>query len=49
METENKTAMAILPETKEVYEAPVIQTVEVRVEQGFQISGPGEIDDDPSC
>ena len=48
MKTENKTAMAVLPDTKEMYEAPVIQTVEVRVEQGFQISGPGDTDDDPS-
>ena len=25
--------------TKEVYAAPVIETVEIRVEQGFQMSG----------
>ena len=27
-----------LQETKEVYEAPVIETVEVKVERGFQTS-----------
>ena len=26
------------PETREVYEAPVMETVEVKVEQGFQMS-----------
>ena len=33
METEKKT-------TKEKYEAPIIQLVEVEVEQGFQMTGP---------
>jgi hypothetical protein len=28
-----------LAETKEVYEAPIIKTIEVRVEQGFQQTG----------
>jgi len=34
-------------ETKEVYEAPVIEIVEVRVEQGFQASGPPGLDSPP--
>ena len=38
MKTENKTAMAVLPDTKEMYEAPLIQSVEVEVEQGFLAS-----------
>jgi len=49
MKTENKTAMTVLPDIKEVYEAPVIQTVEVRVEQGFQISDLVDPYDEPSC
>jgi hypothetical protein len=28
-------------ESKELYEAPVIETIEVRVEQGFQLTGGG--------
>ena len=38
MEKETKTAPVNVPETKEAYEAPVIETIEVRVEQGFQAS-----------
>jgi len=26
-------------ETREIYEAPVMETVEIKVEQGFQMSG----------
>ena len=29
----------VLKDTREVYEAPVVEAVEVRVEQGFQMSG----------
>ena len=33
---------------KEVYEAPVMEVVEVMVEQGFQMSGtPSSVNDDP--
>jgi len=51
---ENKNTAAILPEMKGVYEAPVIEIVEVKVEQGFQgtITPPGgdggHPDDDPT-
>ena len=34
----------VLPESKEAYEAPVIEIAEVRVERGFQASGDG-VDD----
>ena len=47
MKTENKTSMAVLPDIKEFYEAPIIHLAEIRVEQGFQLSGlavPGETD-----
>jgi len=33
--------LTFLPEAREVYEAPVIETVEVRVERGFQATGDG--------
>jgi hypothetical protein len=36
MEKENKITTAYLPEA---YEAPVIEIIEVRVEQGFNCSG----------
>ena len=35
---------ASMPGTREVYEAPVIDTVEVQVEQGFQTSSPAGLD-----
>jgi len=38
METRNFINQVIIPETKEVYKAPVIEIVEVIVEQGFQNS-----------
>ena len=39
METiNNKLTTASLSDTREVYEAPVIEAVEVSVEQGFQAS-----------
>jgi len=41
MEKDNKITTAYLPEIKEMYEAPIIKMVEVKVEQGFQAS-PGE-------
>jgi len=31
----------VLPKSKEAYEAPVIEIIEVSVEQGFQASGDG--------
>jgi len=34
----------VLPKPKEAYEAPVIEIIEVKVEQGFQASGDG-VDD----
>ena len=37
----------VFPETKEDYEAPVIETVEVRVERGFQES-PGGLSRNPN-
>ena len=40
----NLTGMA---ETREVYEAPVIETVEVKVERGFQESGFGDMGSSP--
>jgi len=39
METKYIISPVIIPETKEIYEAPVIQVVEVKVEQGVQMSG----------
>lgn len=43
METNNLVNPANAPETKEVYEAPVVKTVAVKVEHGVQmyLSGPG--------
>jgi len=41
----NKIDLAGLPEIREIYETPVIEMVEVRVEQGFQ-SSPLSPDDD---
>ena len=38
MEKENNINMDSLAEKREVYKAPVIEMVEVRVEQGFQIT-----------
>ena len=38
MKTENLINPASFPETKEVYEAPVIETVEIKVERGFEDS-----------
>ena len=40
MEKENKIYMDSLVKSKEVYIAPVIETIEVKVEQGFEISPP---------
>lgn len=48
MEKEKQTGMDNQPETKEVYRAPVIETVEVRVEQGFGTYGGGR-DDIPNA
>jgi len=42
MEKDNKIVPTDLPETKEVYEAPVIEMVEAKVEYGFQTT------DDPT-
>jgi len=36
MEKENITSVANLSEIKEVYKAPIIEIIEVRVEKGFQ-------------
>ena len=44
MKRENNLNVAFLPEAREVYEAPVIETVEVRVEKGFQVSGSDGLD-----
>lgn len=41
-----KREIKIASKTKETYEAPVIETIEVRVEQGFQ--GSGELGNDPN-
>jgi len=49
METKNVLIRA-MSETREVYEAPAILSVEVEVEQGFQMSslpGPGNANGDP--
>ena len=40
MKTTNVSNRIDFPEIDEMYEAPVIKTVEVKVEQGFQMSGP---------
>ena len=44
----NKIDLAGLPKIREIYETPVIEMVEVRVEQGFQSSplDPGDGKDD---
>lgn len=48
MKTENKIIITNMPETKEVYETPIIEIAEVKVEQGVQMSPPpGPGDDDP--
>jgi len=41
METKKVTTFGIsqFSETREVYKAPVIEMVEIQVEQGFQMSG----------
>ena len=39
MKTIKETTFGISQLNKEVYEAPVMETVEVKVEQGFQMSG----------
>jgi hypothetical protein len=46
MKRESKAKIVSLQETKEVYQAPVIETVEVRVELGFQATGIASPDDD---
>jgi len=38
MERENIKFSAGSAETREVYEAPVIEMIDIRVEQGFQLS-----------
>ena len=40
MKTESKTVPASPAETREAYEAPVVETIETRVEQGVQCSSP---------
>ena len=40
MGRDNKIILASAVETSEVYEAPVIEMIEVRVEKGFQITSP---------
>ena len=45
MKTKHLINTANIPETMEVYEAPVIETVEVQIEQGFQLSSPASPDD----
>jgi len=47
MERENKIVPTNLSETRETYEAPVIETIEVRVEQGFQLSPDSRLDSAP--
>jgi len=46
METNNETTFGIsqlnktnIPNTKEVYKAPVMEIIEIQIEQGFQMSG----------
>ena len=42
MNKENKTIAASLPETRGIYQAPVMEAIEVKVEQGFaQTTGGG--------
>ena len=36
-----------MKETREIYEAPMMETVEVMVEQGFQMSTPSKSNPDP--
>ena len=43
MEIKNKLNRAGLPDARETYETPIIEIVEVRVEQGFQ----GSLRNDP--
>jgi len=38
MDIKNSIAPVNIPETKETYEAPVIEIIEVKVEEGFQAS-----------
>jgi len=47
MKTENKLYKTGTPEMKEAYEAPVIKMVEIKVEQGVQLSptDPGDPND----
>jgi len=47
MKTINELCTASKPEVKKVYEAPVIEIVEVLVEQGFQATS-GNLNDDPN-
>ena len=46
MNTENRLNPANMSKTKEAYESPVIEIVEIKVEQGVQMSG--EMGDDPN-
>ncbi|MCL2650660.1 MAG: hypothetical protein FWD60_06510 [Candidatus Azobacteroides sp.] len=39
METNEAMNRTNAPDTKEKYEAPVMEIVEIKVEQGFQMSG----------
>jgi len=39
METNKEMNRTIAPDTREAYEAPVMEIVEIKVEQGFQMSG----------
>jgi len=39
MKRDNNINKVFLPEAREVYKAPVIETVEVMVERGFQATG----------
>jgi hypothetical protein len=36
-----------MKETREIYESPIVETVEVMVEQGFQMSAPSKSNPDP--
>ena len=46
MKTENKLYKTGTPEMKEAYEAPAIEIVEIKVEQGVQLSPPDPGDPD---
>ena len=46
MNTENRLNPANMSETKEAYESPVIETIEVKVEQGVQMYLGERPDDD---